>query len=330
MMYMEYLGVAVMFAKAFRNWLSKARELTPTQRQRTIEGLRDERPAPSPLVEVLDPNPACPHCGHTPCGRWGSAGGLPRFRCAACGKTFNPLTRTPLARLRHRECWPEYAQALIDGDTVRAAARRCGVHKNTSFRWRHRFLTLPAEVKPAHLHGIVEADETYFLESHKGERDLPRPPRKRGGTAHKRGLSDEQIPVLVVRDRSTATTDAVLLKADTAAVSAVLEPVLDPDAVLCSDSAAVYHCFAERAHIAHTPVNLSAGIRVIDHAFHIQNVNAYHGRLKGWMFRFHGVATKYLPNYLGWRRCLERFATTLTPSLLLGLAIMGNQHLTQT
>ena len=166
--------------------------------------------------------------------------------------------------------------------------------------------------------------------SHKGERDLPRPPRKRGGTAHKRGLSDEQIPVLVVRDRSTATTDAVLLKADTAAVSAVLEPVLDPDAVLCSDSAAVYHCFAERAHMAHTPVNLSAGIRVIDHAFHIQNVNAYHGRLKGWMFRFHGVATKYLPNYLGWRRCLERFATTLTPSLLLGLAIMGNQHLTQT
>ncbi len=63
--------------------------------------------------------------------------------------------------------------------------------------------------------------------------------------------------------------------------------------------------------MAHTPVNLSAGIRVIDHAFHIQNVNAYHGRLKGWMSRFHGVATKYLPNYLGWRRCLGRFATTL-------------------
>lgn len=151
-----------------------------------------------------------------------------------------------------------------------------------------------------------------------------------GVPAHQRGLSDEQIPVLVVRDRSTATTDAVLPKADTAAVSAVLEPVLDPDAVLCSDSAAVYHCFAERAHMAHTPVNLSVGIRVIDHAFHIQNVNAHHGRLKGWMSRFHGVATKYLPNYLGWRRCLERFATTLTPSLLLGLAIMGDQHLTQT
>jgi hypothetical protein len=67
----------------------------------------------------------------------------------------------------------------------------------------------------------------------------------------------------------------------------------------CSDSHAIYRCCAARAHIAHTPVNLSAGIRVIDHAFHIHNANAYHGRLKGWMARFHGVATKYLPNYLG-------------------------------
>jgi hypothetical protein len=48
------------------------------------------------------------------------------------------------------------------------------------------------------------------------------------------------------------------------------------------------------------------------------------------MGRFHGVATKYLPNYLGWRRCLERFAVTLTPSRLLGLAINGDQHVMQT
>jgi transposase-like protein len=324
------MEVNVMRAEAFRSWLSKAEELTPSQHRRAVEDLREERQAPDPLTAVLDCNPACPHCHHTPCGRWGNASGLPRFRCAACGKTFNALTGTPLAHLRHRECWGEYAQALIDGDTVRAAARRCGVDKNTSFRWRHRFLALPAQAKPEHLHGIVEADETYFLESHKGERNLPRPPRKRGGVASKRGLSSEQIPVLVVRDRNTTTTDAVLPKADTEAVRAVLGSILDPDTVLCSDSAAIYRCFAEQAHIAHAPVNLSAGIRVVDHAFHIQNVNAYHSRLKGWMGRFHGVATKYLPNYLGWRRCLERFAVTLTPSLLLGLAINGDQHVMQT
>jgi transposase-like protein len=321
--------VDAMRAEAFREWLAKAEELTPMQRQRALEELRRERPAPDPVAAVLGAQRACPHCHHSVCQPWGRAHGLPRFRCAACGRTFNALTGTPLARLRQRSCWGEYAGALIDGQTVRVAARRCGVHKNTAFRWRHRFLALPAQLKPSHLHGIVEADETYFLESHKGERHLPRPPRKRGGVASKRGLSEEQIPVLVVRDRSTTTTDAVLPKANTAAVSAVLGPIVDPDAVLCSDSSAIYRGFAEAAQIAHTPVNLSAGIRVIDHAFHIQNVNAYHGRLKGWMARFHGVATKYLPNYLGWRRFLERFAPSLTTTLVLELAVTG-QHLTRT
>lgn len=71
----------------------------------------------------------------------------------------------------------------------------------------------------------------------------------------------------------------------------------------------------------HPPVNLSAGIRVMDNAFHIQNVNAYDSRLKVWMIRFHGVATKYLPNYLGWRRCLERFGSILTPALFMSQAM---------
>jgi hypothetical protein len=122
-----------------------------------------------------------------------------------------------------------------------------------------------------------------------------------------------------VRDRSTATTDAVLPKPDTDAVTAVPAPVLDADVVLYSDSSATYHCFAERPHIAHMPINLSAGIRVVDRALHIQSANAYHSRLEGWMARFHGVATKYLTNYLGWRRCLERFAATPTPSVMISL-----------
>ena len=43
------------------------------------------------------------------------------------------------------------------------------------------------------LAGIAEADETYFLELQKGRRQgLSRPPRKRGGKASKRGLSEEQ------------------------------------------------------------------------------------------------------------------------------------------
>lgn len=37
--------------------------------------------------------------------------------------------------------------------------------------------------------------------------------------------------------------------------------------------------------------------------------------------RFHGVATKYLENYLGWRRMLERYKTGITPWLCLKEAV---------
>ena len=51
--------------------------------------------------------------------------------------------------------------------------------KGTAFRWRHRFLRLIAEHRAQHESGIVEADETFFLESFKGQRKLPRVARKR-------------------------------------------------------------------------------------------------------------------------------------------------------
>ena len=56
---------------------------------------------------------------------------------------------------------------------------------------------------------------------------------------------------------------------------------------------------------------------------HINNVNAYHSRLKQWLNRFNGVATKNLPSYLGWRRALEAWGQRLDPPNWLAGAI-GN------
>jgi hypothetical protein len=58
---------------------------------------------------------------------------------------------------------------------------------------------------------------------------------------------------------------------------------------------------------------------------HINNVNAYHGRLKQWLARFNGVATKNLPNYLGWRRALEAWGDQVAPQNWIKGAI-GNGH----
>lgn len=93
----------------------------------------------------------CPHCARHKITAWGKASGKPRYRCAGCRKTFNPLTGTPLAGLHFPERWSDQAQALMSGESATKAAERCAVNYTTAFRWRHRFL---AALKPAIIPGV--------------------------------------------------------------------------------------------------------------------------------------------------------------------------------
>jgi len=248
-----------MKASQFTRWIAQLSSLSPEQR----EQLKACLSAPGSLPQDMIATPSsCPHCQSSELQPWGSNGGLPRYRCKFCGKTSNPLTGTPMARLRKRHLWQSYAEALTQSLTVRRAAKHCGVSKNTAFLWRHRFLSQIADHQAQRESGIVEADETFFLESFKGQRDLPRPPRKRGGSAKRRGLSAEQIPVLVVRDRSGQHADFQLERLDAAHVRERLHPLIDADAILCTDSAGVYAHFAKAEGIVHRPVNPSQKRRV--------------------------------------------------------------------
>jgi transposase-like protein len=325
-----------MKTEEFQVMAEKLAKLTPHQRSLLVDRLHkiEHVQAVSTLIESrVQTTSLCPKCGHDHIARWGLASGLQRYRCASCRATFNALTGTPLARLRHKEKWLEYAQQLAEGQSVRSSAKICGVHRNTTFLWRHRFLALPNTQKASSLTGIAEADETYFLESFKGKKHgMTRKPHKRGGKALKRGLSDEQIPVLICRDRAGNTSDFILEKADKEHISAALKPLLASDAILCTDSGRALSAAVRGIGITHRPINLAAGIRGVAKVYHVQNVNAYDSRLKEWMRRFHGIATHYLANYLGWRRLINRAHGSLSPRavILAALGISGAQQLTVT
>ena len=118
--------------------------------------------------------------------------------------------------------------------------------------------------------GIAEADETFFLESFKGKKQgRVRAPRKRGGKASKRGLSDEQIPVRIGRDRTGNTPDFVLEKADKAHICAALKPVLSRDSILCTDSGKALVAAARERGITPHKINWAAGIWVISKVYHV-------------------------------------------------------------
>ncbi|WBS05274.1 IS1595 family transposase [Pseudoduganella sp. SL102] len=246
---------------------------------------------------------------------------MQRYRCVACRRSFNALTGTPLARLRLRDKWLHYLQCMIESIPVRSAASRVAVAKSTSFRWRHRFIAALLRAPRPQLSGIVEADETYHLESQKGSRHLDRLPRKRGGMASRRGISSELDCILVARDRNRQTCDFVTGRGPVSAGQLMkhLKPVLAPDVLLVTDAAKAYQAFAKQAGITHEAINVRAGIRARG-ALHIQGVNGWHGRFKTWLRRFNGVASRYLANYTGWLRVLDAAVLT-TPRQWLRIAV---------
>ena len=149
-----------MKAKDFRALLAELGVLTPVQRNALLAALSSQRSA-GDVVALIEAEfakaPACGHCGSEAFSKWGVATGMKRYMCKACERTFNALTGTPLAHLQKREKWLEYARAIVDGLSLRKAAKRVGVHLETSFRWRHRFLATYKGAKASAVTGIVEA-----------------------------------------------------------------------------------------------------------------------------------------------------------------------------
>ena len=204
----------------------------------------------------------CPSCGATHFVKNGFARGLQRFLCRGCASTFNALTGTPLSKLHLRGKWLAYAQALNQGLSIPQVAQQLDIAWSTAFRWRHRFLQLPSQCQASALHGIAEADESYFLESSKGQRALLRKARRRGGKASQRGVSKSQVPVLMVRDRAGATANIIVARTSAAELSAALAPLLPKDTVLCTDSSSSLAAAAHLLGVQHRSINVSAGIRV--------------------------------------------------------------------
>ncbi|MDQ0914615.1 transposase-like protein [Paenibacillus sp. V4I5] len=232
-----------------------------------------------------------------------------RYRCKACCQTFNDLTNTPLQRTRRPHLWVRFIECMIEGFSLRKCAEilHDEVSYVTLFYWRHKILAALKQIPTETFQGIVEMDDTYFLYSEKGRRNISeRKPRKRGGVAKYRGISNDQICVLVARDRQKMTFSGVLGRGRirTTKLDETIGSHLSDSNVLCTDSWRAFSSYANSKGLEHYRFK-SDGKQRVKGVYHIQNVNSYHSRLKRWINRFNGVATKYLQHYLAWFRYLD-------------------------
>lgn len=217
------------------------------------------------------------------------------------------MTNTPFSGSRYPGKWLKYIEMMINGITLPKIAEQLNIHLSTAFYWRHKILNALGSNGFNKLYGIIESDETFFRESFKGRRITHRKPKKRGEKDEKRGISNQKIAVIVAQDRNNNIIAKMAGRGRVKAeeIDAVIGEHISPPSLLCTDTATNYKKFAASKNLKHETVNLNQNQRVKKGIYHIQHVNNFHRRLKGWMERFQGVGTYYLDNYLYWYRWLE-------------------------
>ena len=242
--------------------------------------------------------------------------GIQRFLCRDCHRSFIASSDSITSRTRKSiSVWAAYLKCMLDQKTLKQSSEECRISVSTAFTWRHKILdTLSELTEKTYLTGVVEADETFFNVSFKGNHkrshdfSMPRMAHKRGNNVHAKGLSAEKVcvPCAVNDSGISYAKPGKLGKISSDCITDIFEKKIAPHAVLCTDKESAYLNLAglNELHL----IQMDADCRTISKEgknYGIQRINAYHNRLKHFIRGFHGVSTKYLGNYIVWNDLLS-------------------------
>ena len=254
----------------------------------------------------------CPFCGGTHIVRNGKSRGKQRYVCRECGKSFFVTSNSIVSGTRKGiETWEQFADCVLSSFSLRKTADICGIHYNTAFVWRHKVLdALQIMANSVVLDGIIEADETFFPVSYKGNHkrsktfSMPRPAHKRGHCSSLRGVSREKVcvPCAVNRDGLAIAKVATLGRVSTKDLHKVYDGRIESGSTMVTDKLNSYCRFSKANNI--NLIQVQSG-RAKKGIFHIQHINSFHSRLKQFMNGFNGVSSKYLGNYLIWNNLIN-------------------------
>jgi transposase-like protein len=251
---------------------------------------------------------ACPHCGHAKYVKFGIDKGAQRYKCKSCKRNFTEYTGTWMAGIHRKDKVDDYMLLMVEEKSLDKIKVELKINKKTAFDWRHKILSSLGETDKDSFNGITESDETFILFSEKGKKGLSRKGRKRGAKAKKRGISNEQVAVIVTADRAgqhemSVATLGRIKKSD---IEKSIGGRICNKTVLCSDSHVSYKGFALDNSLEHHAIRADLKQYVKDKVYHVQHVNSLHNKLKKWLNeQFWGVSTKHLQQYLNWFRLKE-------------------------
>ena len=228
----------------------------------------------------------CPHCKSEEVIKYGSYKGIQRYKCknSKCERTFTKQTESPFRySKKFKENCHKYKELYEKGLTIRQCAEILNISIVTSFFWRHRFLYNLKKVNYIEkLCDYAELTRVVLLENFKGDRNSKNKEKDKISIVNAMNKSIDIISIIAARNHLGFRE----LKEN-------IEPRIDKKAVAVAFLDGRLQAFSDK----HNKIN-KIRIRRVE----ITPIDAsYSVKIKRWLKKFRGVATKYIDHYLSWR-----------------------------
>lgn len=251
----------------------------------------------------------CPYCGCSHIVKNGKHNNVQQYLCKNCRKTFNWKKGTFLENSNlSLSTWLEYIIVFAQEKTIRECADASNISIPASFNCRHRLMnTIENSRDSNELDGIIELDDTSSVISYSGNNPdfegLTRTSYKRSRKGHKYDdvITDEVIISCIVDRKHHAyakvgTVGTTSLSRED--VKEIYGDIIKNKAIVCTDGNYSYRILVETNEIElHAIANKDRHKRGM---YHINNVNNFHSMIDRYLLNHHGIATKYLNEYLAY------------------------------
>lgn len=229
----------------------------------------------------------CPKCHSEKNIKFGFYNGIQRYKCKneGCYKTFIDDKNNPFrCSKKFKENWKQYFELFIKGISLRECAAKMKITLVTAFFWRHRFLADLCEKNYIKKIGsYVELTKLVLYENFKGDR---------------RYHGEERDKIIVVN----AINDSIDISPIMAGRKFLGFSELRNNIIPRIDTKAYVVGFQDsRLKTFANALNEIRGVTLKENNNELKIDLAYSNKVRKWLIKFNGVASKYLDYYLSWR-----------------------------
>ncbi|MDV4151876.1 hypothetical protein R0131_13690 [Clostridium sp. AL.422] len=264
------------------------------------------------IIKDMEIN-SCPHCKETKFIKYGKYRGIQRFRCTNlnCRKTFSPKTNTLLYNSKKPlELWIKFLILMNNGKSLRECSCILNINLATAFFWRHKILISHIKNNDNILKNYVEISKIILKENFKGNRSAKFQQKENIFIAC--GIDSNNTIISKPISRYTISLSAI---------NKNFSQNIDNQSIVAAYNDRYLEIYARKHNSSSLPISRKKILSLVQQLINNKVINKmsdelitineylqhknifihkFSLKIRKWLKRFRGVATKYLENYLNW------------------------------